>query len=67
MTQMISLEKSGRTAGKPHRALSEGDGHRWPTIPPNRQHGGRTSSVGGPMAVAIAPLNIAPFVLAGGY
>src|SRR5512132_2835554 len=44
MTQMISLEKRGRTAGKPHRALSEGDGHRWPTIGLRCVNGSRAES-----------------------
>lgn len=46
MITIMSFGKSKRTIGRPNQALSEDDGHRLRTIPPDLQHSGRTSPIG---------------------
>ena len=46
MITIMSFEKSKRTIGRPNQPLSEDDGHRLRTIPPDLQHSGRTSPIG---------------------
>jgi hypothetical protein len=48
MAALMSSGKGKRTADRPHRALSEADGHRWLAILPHLQHGRCTLPVGGP-------------------
>jgi hypothetical protein len=48
MAAPISSGKGKRTADRPHRALSEADGHRGSAILPHLQHGGRSLPVGSP-------------------
>ena len=47
MITIMSFGKSKRTIGRPNQALSEDDGHRLRTIPPDLQHSGRTLALPG--------------------
>src|SRR5215213_5091084 len=40
MTPITPFEKGACTGDRPHRALSEADGHHWSTIPFDLQHAG---------------------------
>ena len=47
MITIMSFGKSKRTIGRPNQALSEDDGHRLRTIPPDLQHSGRMLALPG--------------------